>query len=88
MRLLHLLQAGHFDAAERVRADYLPLRDLRDAISPIRVLHDAVTLAGIADMGPMLPLLTGLDAAQRERVAPVARRLLEADRARAMQRAA
>lgn len=82
MQMLHHLQAGRYEQAERVRADYLPLEDLRDAISPIRVLHDAVTLAGVADMGPMLPLLTGLDEAQRARVAPVAQRLFETDRAR------
>jgi dihydrodipicolinate synthase/N-acetylneuraminate lyase len=80
--LLALLKAGRFAEAERVRADYIALEDLRDAISPIRVLHDAVTLAGVAEMGPMLPLLTGLDEAQRARVAPVAKRLLELDRAR------
>lgn len=80
MRLLRLLHEGRFDEAEQVRARYLGLEDYRDEISPIRVLHDAVTLAGVADMGPMLPLLTGLSAAERERVAPVARALLEWDR--------
>jgi dihydrodipicolinate synthase/N-acetylneuraminate lyase len=80
MQLLHLLQAGRVPEAERVRAAYMPLEDCRDAISPIRVLHDAVTLSGVADMGPMLPLLTGLTPAERERVAPVARALLERDR--------
>lgn len=88
MQMLALLKARRLEEAQRVRADYLPLEDLRDAISPIRVLHDAVTLAGIADMGPMLPLLTGLDEAQRARVAPVARRLFEVDQARAAQPAA
>ena len=88
MELLKLLSGGRYRAAERVRADYIALEDLRDAISPIRVLHDAVTLAGIADMGPMLPLLTGLDEAQRARVAPVARQLLAIDRARDPERAA
>jgi dihydrodipicolinate synthase/N-acetylneuraminate lyase len=86
--MLQLLRAGRFDEAERIRADYLPLEDLRDSISPIRVLHDAVTLAGVADMGPMLPLLTGLDDAQRAHVAPVAKRLLDIDRSRGAQRAA
>ncbi|QBU66828.1 dihydrodipicolinate synthase family protein [Bordetella pertussis] len=80
MRLLHLLHQGDFEAAEQVRAAYIPLEDCRDGISPIRVLHDAVTLAGVADMGPMLPLLSGLDPADRERVAPVARALLAGDR--------
>lgn len=83
MALLRLLHEKRWDEAERVRADYLPLEDCRDAISPIRVLHDAVTLAGIADMGPMLPLLSNLPDDDRARVAPVAKRLLEVDRARA-----
>lgn len=80
MKLLRLLQEKRYEEAEQVRGTYLPMETCRDAISPIRVLHDAVTLTGIADMGPMLPLLTGLDAAQRDRVAPVARALLAQDR--------
>ena len=83
MQKLALLAAKRWDDAERIRADYMPLEDCRDTISPIRVLHDAVTLAEIADMGPMLPLLTVLDEQSRAKVAPVARRLLEVDRARA-----
>ena len=47
-------QGGDYAPAEALRAAYLPLEDLRDELSPIRVLHEAVTLAGIADMGPML----------------------------------
>ncbi|ARP95535.1 dihydrodipicolinate synthase family protein [Bordetella genomosp. 13] len=80
MRLLGLLRDGHYEEAEQVRQAYLPLEDCRDGISPIRVLHDAVTLSGVADMGPMLPLLTGLSESERQRVAPVARALLEWDR--------
>ncbi|QVQ27470.1 dihydrodipicolinate synthase family protein [Achromobacter deleyi] len=80
MRLLHLLRDGRYDEAEAVRAHYLGLEDCRDGISPIRVLHDAVTLSGVADMGPMLPLLTGISSAERERVAPVARALAAWDR--------
>jgi dihydrodipicolinate synthase/N-acetylneuraminate lyase len=79
MQLLALLAAGRYDEAEKVRARYLPLEDLRDEISPIRVLHDAVTLSGVADMGPMLPLLTGLDRADHPRVQMAARALLAAD---------
>ena len=66
-----------------MRAAFLPLEDARDDISPIRVLHDAVMLAGVADTGPMLPLLSGLSPDERARVAPVAKTLLERDRARA-----
>jgi dihydrodipicolinate synthase/N-acetylneuraminate lyase len=82
MQMLALLREQRWEEAERIREDYLPLEDCRDEISPIRVLHDAVTLAEIADMGPMLPMLSTLDERLRERVAPVARRLLEIDRAR------
>jgi len=61
MRLLHALQAKDYAAAENIRAAFMPLEDCRDATSPIRVVHEAVTLAGIADMGPMLPMLSNLD---------------------------
>lgn len=84
MALLDLLKRKRYEEAEAVRAAFLPLEDARDAISPIRVLHDAVTLSGVADTGPMLPLLTGLAPDERARVAPVARELLAADRARAV----
>ena len=80
MQLLRLLHEGRFDEAEAVRARYMGLEDCRDGISPIRVLHDAVTLAGVADMGPMLPLLTGLSAEERAQVEPVARALYALDR--------
>jgi len=82
MRILELLRDQRWEEAERIRSEYMPLEDCRDEISPIRVLHDAVTLAGIADMGPMLPMLSGIDAKSRDRVAPVARELLEIDRRR------
>jgi dihydrodipicolinate synthase/N-acetylneuraminate lyase len=84
MKLLHLLKARRYEEAEKVRAAYMPLEDCRDGISPIRVLHDAVTLAGIADMGPMLPLLCNLDPAERKRVEPAARALRACDEALAV----
>jgi dihydrodipicolinate synthase/N-acetylneuraminate lyase len=68
MRILALCKDGRWDEAEEERAQFLPLENLRDAHSPIRVLHEAVTLAGIADMGPMLPMLSNLPDAQRAKV--------------------
>jgi len=68
MRLLHLLTERRYDEAAEVRAAFIPLEDCRDAFSPIRTLHDAVTLAGIADMGPMYPTLSNLGAAQQAEV--------------------
>ncbi|HEX6634914.1 MAG TPA: dihydrodipicolinate synthase family protein [Usitatibacter sp.] len=81
MRLLALLKAGHYDEAAKIRAAYIPLEDRRDALGPIRVLHDAVTLAGIAEMGPILPMISNLEASERAAVQPIAKALLAHDRA-------
>ena len=81
MRLLALLKARRYDEAARVREAYLALEDQRDAKGPIRVLHDAVTLAGIADLGPMLPMISNLEAGERDAVKAAAAALLEHDRA-------
>lgn len=76
-RILRLLQEGRVDEAEALRRLFLPLEDLRDGIHPVRVMHDSVTEAGIADMGPVLPLLSNLSDAERGKVREAARMLLE-----------
>ena len=76
-QLLKALKEQDYATAESLRADFLPLEDLRDGINPIRVLHDAITLAGIADMGPILPLTSNLSDGERQQVAPAARKLAE-----------
>ena len=58
MRLLKALKQREVATAEALHARFMPLEDLRESISLIRVLHDAVTLSGIADMGAHLPLLS------------------------------
>ena len=80
-RLLAAAKAKNWPAAETLRAAYLPLEDLRDTLSPIRVLHEAVTLAGIADMGPILPPLSNIDAKHRAAIRAAAQKLLATDRA-------
>lgn len=65
--------------AERVRALFMPLEDLRDAWGPARVLHHASDLAGIAPSGPIPPFVSGLGRPQLDALAPVARALREAD---------
>ena len=59
--LLTALKTKDYGKAVEIRALFLPFEDLRDNISPLRVLHEAVTLAGIANMGPMLPMLSNID---------------------------
>lgn len=80
MALLAALKRRDYAAAEKIRAGYIPLEDQRDAHGPIPVLHEAVTLAGVADMGPMLPQLSNLDKAHHAEVARAAQALLAGDR--------
>jgi dihydrodipicolinate synthase/N-acetylneuraminate lyase len=79
--MLNAMQARHWDEAECIRQVFKPLEDLRNAINPIRVLHEAVRLAGIADTGPLLPLLSNVQQSEHSEIRDAATRLLEADRA-------
>jgi dihydrodipicolinate synthase/N-acetylneuraminate lyase len=79
--MLKAMRRGDWAEAERIRAIFKPLEDLRNAINPIRVLHEAVRLAGIADTGPLLPLLTNVEAKDHAPIREAAVRLLEAERA-------
>jgi len=65
--------------AERIRAGFMPLEDVRDALGPARVLHAAVDAAGIASTGPIPPFVTALDDAQRARTSVLARTLADAE---------
>ncbi len=78
--MLEAIRAGHWEKAEAIRQTFKPLEDLRNAINPIRVLHEAVSLAGIARTGKILPLLTNLDEGDFPAVREAAMRLLEAAR--------
>jgi dihydrodipicolinate synthase/N-acetylneuraminate lyase len=78
MSLLRAIKRGDMAEAQRLRALFIPLEDQRDAYSPLRVLHDAVRLAGISDTGPMQPylsnfsepeILAGIEKAAKELVA-------------------
>jgi len=82
LALLAALKADDEEKALQLQTPFLPLEDLRDALSPIRTLHSAVTLSGIADMGPMLPMLTEIeDPAQRQNIERAARVLRAKDEA-------
>ncbi|MBL1266518.1 MAG: hypothetical protein COA87_001920 [Halomonas sp.] len=76
---LHSLQSSDFAKAKSQLKTFAALETLRDAGDPIRVLHTAVTLAGIADMGSPLPFLTEADEALHPRIEVAARELLAAE---------
>jgi len=77
--LLNACNDRNWTAAEALRAEFMPLEDLRDAWGPARVLHHATELAGIATAGPVPPFVSALAKAQLQQLSPVARRLRERD---------
>ncbi|MBX3733506.1 MAG: dihydrodipicolinate synthase family protein [Verrucomicrobiae bacterium] len=79
MQFLAAAKAGDWVAADQIRSRFKPLEDLRNAINPVRVLHEAVRSTGIADTGPILPLLSGLSEEQAAMVGRVGRELLDAN---------
>lgn len=71
-------ERNDFETAMDLRAEFLPLEDLRDAWGPAEVLHCATGLAGIAKTGSVPPFLSDLSHEQAQSLAPVVRRLLTA----------
>jgi dihydrodipicolinate synthase/N-acetylneuraminate lyase len=60
-RIREALHARDDRTASATRELFLPLEDARDAYSPIRILHAAVDLAGIAPTGPIGEFLSVID---------------------------
>jgi dihydrodipicolinate synthase/N-acetylneuraminate lyase len=75
--MLRALQAGDLEWAEKIRQRFALLEDLRNAHGPIPVLHHAVAQAGIAQTGPMLPLLANLSDEIIDEIHPAAEGLLK-----------
>ncbi|MCC6511574.1 MAG: dihydrodipicolinate synthase family protein [Pirellulaceae bacterium] len=75
--LLNAVKAGQYAQADTLREQFLPLEDLRNNIQPIRVLHRAVELAGIAKTGPLLPMLGELNSVDESAIAIAAKQLYQ-----------
>ncbi|MFP4893711.1 dihydrodipicolinate synthase family protein [Paraburkholderia sp. EG304] len=89
MALLGAVQSGRSpdgtdsadnDTAQRLYDAFMPLETLRNDISLIRVLHDAITFTGLADMGPLLPLLSSTPREHHAKIAQTACTLLALER--------
>lgn len=80
-KMLGAILAGRLDEAESIRRFFRPLEDLRNEIHPIRVLHEAVRLAGIAQTGPLMPLVSPLDTANRLRIVATVQSMLASESA-------
>ena len=68
-------RSADWPRAEEIRAEFMPLEDLRDEWGPARVLHHAAELAGIAPTGPIPPYVSPLQSGQLRALEPVARSL-------------
>ncbi|MBK9166315.1 MAG: dihydrodipicolinate synthase family protein [Bryobacterales bacterium] len=79
--LFHLCTRGEYHAGEAIRAEFLPVEDLRDAWGPARVLHAAIELAGVCPAGPVPPYVSELSEEQKNELAEPARALAGADKA-------
>ena len=80
MRLLQAMQRHDLVAAEPLHLHFMPLENLRESISLITVLHEAVTLCGVADMGPHLPLLSPPPYERMPEIMKLARALIQYER--------
>ncbi|WP_298925777.1 dihydrodipicolinate synthase family protein [uncultured Ramlibacter sp.] len=76
-RIREALHANDDASAAATRELFIPLEDARDKYSPIRILHAAVELAGIAATGPIGEFLSVIgDPKVLAELAPIARALL------------
>jgi dihydrodipicolinate synthase/N-acetylneuraminate lyase len=80
MALLQAAKSGDRETAQRLYEAFMPLETLRDEISLISVLHDAVSFTQIADMGPLLPLLSSTPPEHHAKIGQAARALLGQER--------
>lgn len=74
--LLQAIRRNEWDQAERIQQIFMPLEALRNTLSPIRVLHEAVQSVGIATTGPLLPLLNNIEECHTEEIAEASRDLV------------
>jgi 4-hydroxy-tetrahydrodipicolinate synthase len=75
MALLQAARSGERKAAQRLYDAFMPLETLRNEISLIRVLHDALTFSRIADRSPLLPLPSSTPPEHHAKIADVTRTL-------------
>ena len=75
MTMLSALKQADFATAEQIRRQFAPLEALRDEINPVRVLHAAVRLSGIANTGPITAFWSAVSPQQEQAIESVVREL-------------
>lgn len=79
--VLEALRRADRAALDRLLPPIRALESLRERHGLVRVLHDAVRLAGIAETGPILPMLSNCEEAHLGEIGTAARGLVEAEAA-------
>ena len=79
--MLQAIQAGDYAKAETLRRLFAPLEALRNALSPVRVLHEAVRLCAIADTGVLSPMMSNLEERHHAAVKDCALELMAVEQA-------
>jgi len=74
--MLEAARAGERDRAEALRRRFMPFDRLRRQHGPAPVLHDAITLSGLAEMGRIAPMLDHVPAELRPTLTDAAHALL------------
>lgn len=77
--LLQLYRAGRRDEALELSQPFLAFEQARARLGGIPLLHDAMTLSGIADCGALMPLLSNLTAAGKAEIKPLVAALQAAE---------
>ena len=80
MSLLSLYKSGQAEEALRLSEPFLEFERVRSRVGGMKALHDGVTLSAIADMGPLLPMVSNVTAAEKPEVQRVVAGLLEAEK--------
>lgn len=62
MELLALYKAGRHSEALTLSQPFLDFEKVRASLGGLQVLHDGVRLSGIADTGPLMPMVSNLSA--------------------------
>ncbi len=86
--LLHLYRSGRLDEAQALSQPFLEFERQRMRFGGITLLHDAITLSGLADCGPMLPMLSNLDEVGRAAITPTVQAIMAAEQAASHRRMA
>lgn len=78
-RTMGAIAAGDYESARTLMAPAIAFERVRTMLGSIQVLHDAVSFAGIAAMGPQMPMVSKVKDKYRAEFEAVTRALLEAD---------